>query len=92
MKNDGNYIVSLGNLCRWLGEQAELAGVEIYPGFSAAEVLYDGLGRVKGVATGDMGVSKMENEDLTISRVLNCLRKVYNICRGMPRLSNKDVI
>ena len=56
MKNDGNYIVSLGNFCRWLGEQAELAGVEIYPGFSAAEVLYDGLGRVKGVATGDMGV------------------------------------
>ncbi|MEC8086963.1 MAG: electron transfer flavoprotein-ubiquinone oxidoreductase [Pseudomonadota bacterium] len=58
MKNDGNYIVSLGNFCRWLGEQAELAGVEIYPGFSASEILYDDLGKVKGVATGDMGIGK----------------------------------
>ena len=58
MNNDGNYIVSLGNFCRWLGAQAELAGVEIYPGFSAAEVLYDDLGKVKGVATGDMGIGK----------------------------------
>ncbi len=55
--NDGNYIVSLGNLCRWLGEQAEGLGVEIYPGFAAAEVLYNEDGSVKGIATGDMGVS-----------------------------------
>jgi electron-transferring-flavoprotein dehydrogenase len=55
--NDGNYIVSMGNVCRWLAEQAEGLGVEIYPGFAAAEVLYHEDGRVKGVATGDMGVS-----------------------------------
>ncbi len=57
-KNHGNYIISLGSLCRWLAEQAEAMGVEIYPGFPAAEVLYDGEGRVCGVATGDMGVAK----------------------------------
>jgi electron-transferring-flavoprotein dehydrogenase len=55
MHNNGNYIVSLGNVCRWLGAQAEALGVEIYPGFAAAEVLEEG-GRVVGVATGDMGV------------------------------------
>jgi len=57
MRNHGNYVISLGNLCRWLGEQAEALGVEIYPGFAATEVLYDAAGRVKGVATGDMGVA-----------------------------------
>src|SRR5262245_39570276 len=58
MNNHGNYIVSLGNLCRWLGEQAGELGVEIYPGFAAAEVLYDQKGAVTGVATGDMGIGK----------------------------------
>ncbi|MBL8674433.1 MAG: 4Fe-4S dicluster domain-containing protein, partial [Rhodospirillales bacterium] len=58
MNNHGNYIVSLGNLCRWLGQQAEALGVEIYPGFAAAEVLYNDDGSVKGVATGDMGIGK----------------------------------
>ncbi len=58
MHNQGNYIISLGNLCRWLAQQAEALGVEIYPGFAAAEVLYDDGGRVKGVATGNMGVGK----------------------------------
>jgi len=57
-KNHGNYIVSLGNLCRWLAEQAEALGVEVYPGFAAAEVLYDDEGRVYGVATGDMGINR----------------------------------
>ncbi len=56
--NDGNYVISLGNLCRWLAEQAEALGVEIYPGFAAAEILYAEDGRVRGVATGDMGVSR----------------------------------
>lgn len=55
--NEGNYIVSMGNVCRWLAEQAEAMGVEIYPGFAAAEVLYHEDGSVKGIATGDMGVS-----------------------------------
>lgn len=58
MHNHGNYIVSLGNFCRWLGQQAEELGVEIYPGFAAAEVLYHEDGSVKGVATGDMGIGK----------------------------------
>jgi electron-transferring-flavoprotein dehydrogenase len=58
MNNHGNYIVSLGNLCRWLGQQAEGLGVEIFAGFAAAEVLYDDAGRVSGVATGDMGIGK----------------------------------
>lgn len=58
MNNHGNYIVSLGNVCRWLGEKAEALGVEIYPGFAAAEVLYNNDGAVIGVATGDMGISK----------------------------------
>jgi electron-transferring-flavoprotein dehydrogenase len=58
MHNRGNYIISLGNLCRWLAAQAEELGVEVYPGFAAAEVLYDEEERVCGVATGDMGVGK----------------------------------
>ncbi len=58
MRNHGNYIISLGNLCRWLGRQAEALGVEIYPGFAAAEILYDESGKVAGVATGVMGLGK----------------------------------
>ena len=58
MDNHGNYIVSLGRVCKWLGEQAEALGVEIYPGFAAAEVLFNDAGAVIGVATGDMGVGK----------------------------------
>src|ERR671911_209462 len=58
MENHGNYIISLGELGRWLAAQAEELGVEIYPGFAAAEVLYGEDGAVKGVATGDMGIGK----------------------------------
>src|SRR3546814_19874302 len=58
MHNRGNYVVSLGNVCRWLAEQAEALGAEIYPGFPAAEVLYHDDGRIKGVATGDLGVAR----------------------------------
>jgi electron-transferring-flavoprotein dehydrogenase len=57
-KNDGNYIISLGNVVRWLGQQAEALGVEIFPGFAAAEVLYNDDGSVKGVATGNVGLGK----------------------------------
>ena len=56
MHNHGNYIVSLGNVCRWLAEQAEALGVEIFPGFAASEILYNEDGSIKGVATGDMGI------------------------------------
>ncbi|WP_127524396.1 electron transfer flavoprotein-ubiquinone oxidoreductase [Mesorhizobium sp. Z1-4] len=58
MNNHGNYIVSLGNVCKWLAARAEALGVEIYPGFAAAEVLYNDDGAVIGVATGDMGVER----------------------------------
>ncbi len=58
MNNHGNYIVSLGNVCRWLASQAEELGVEIFPGFAAAEVLYGDKGEVVGVATGDMGIGR----------------------------------
>ena len=58
MSNHGCYIVSLGNVCRWLAKQAEALGVEIYPGFAASEVLYTDAGAVRGVATGDVGVAR----------------------------------
>ena len=58
MHNHGNYIISLGQLCQWMGEQAEGMGVNIFPGFAASEVLYDAEGRVTGVATSDMGIGK----------------------------------
>lgn len=62
MNNEGNYIASLGDVCRWLGEQAEALGVEIYPGFSAQEILYDEKQQVVGVITGDMGVDAQGKE------------------------------
>jgi len=58
MKNHGNYIASLGNLCRWLGEQAEALGVEIYPGMAASELVYGASGEVKGVVAGVFGIAK----------------------------------
>ena len=58
MHNEGNYIISLGRLCQWMAEQAEALGVNVFPGFAASEVLYDDEGRVKGVATSDMGIGK----------------------------------
>ncbi|MBN0978322.1 electron transfer flavoprotein-ubiquinone oxidoreductase [Pseudomonas sp. WS 5059] len=58
MHNEGNYIISLGNLCRWLAQQAENLGVEIYPGFAAQEVLFDENGVVRGIITGDLGVDR----------------------------------
>jgi len=57
-KNEGNYIISLANLTRWLGEQAEALGVDVFPGFAAAEILYNEHGAVSGVATGSMGINK----------------------------------
>src|SRR4051812_25600391 len=57
-ENHGNYVISLGNVVRWLGQQAEALGVEIFPGFPAAEILYNETGAVKGVATGNMGVNR----------------------------------
>jgi electron-transferring-flavoprotein dehydrogenase len=58
MRNKGNYIISLGRLCQWLGEKAELEGINLFPGFAASEVLFDDEGRVRGVATSDLGIGK----------------------------------
>ena len=58
LKNDGNYIISLGNLCKWLGNYAENMGVDIFPGFSAKEILYDNNNKVKGILTGEKGIDK----------------------------------
>jgi electron-transferring-flavoprotein dehydrogenase len=84
-KNHGNYIISLGNLVRWLGEQAEALGVEIYPGFAAAEVLYDDQSRVFGVATGDMGIGVDGEKTVNYQRGME-LRAKYTFfaegCRG----------
>ncbi|MFM7482858.1 MAG: electron transfer flavoprotein-ubiquinone oxidoreductase [Burkholderiaceae bacterium] len=72
-QNHGNYIVSLGNVVRWLAQQAEAMGVEIFPGFAAAEILYDEAGAVVGVATGNMGVSKdgRPGDDFQLGMALN---------------------
>jgi electron-transferring-flavoprotein dehydrogenase len=84
MHNEGNYIVSLGDVCRWLGRQAEALGVEIYPGFAAAELLEEN-GRVVGVATGDMGIGKDGQPTEGYQRGME-LRAAYTLfaegCRG----------
>ncbi|MBU6397018.1 MAG: 4Fe-4S dicluster domain-containing protein [Rhodospirillales bacterium] len=84
MHNEGNYIVSLGNVVRWLGQQAEELGVEIYPGFAAAETLIEN-GRVVGIATGDMGIGKDGEPTDNYARGME-LRATYTIfaegCRG----------
>jgi electron-transferring-flavoprotein dehydrogenase len=84
MHNKGNYIVSLGDVCRWLAQQAEALGVEIYPGFAAAELLDEG-GRIVGVATGDMGVGKDGQPTEAYQRGME-LRAAYTLfaegCRG----------
>ncbi|MBM6551530.1 electron transfer flavoprotein-ubiquinone oxidoreductase [Marinomonas ostreistagni] len=85
LKNDGNYVISLGNLCRWLGQQAEQLGVDVFPGFAVAEVLYHEDGSVKGVATGDMGVSAKGQQLATYTEGME-LHATYTVfsegCRG----------
>src|SRR5256714_10638686 len=84
MSNHGNYIVSLGNLCRWLGEQATEMGVEVYPGFAAAEALYDEKGAVTGVATGDMGVGKNGESTDRFTRGVELKGKYTIIAEAAP--------
>ena len=85
MHNEGNYVASLGNLTRWLAEKAEGLGVEIFPGFAAAEILYHDDGRIKGVATGDMGVDVDGNPKDSFERGME-LHAKYTVfsegCRG----------
>jgi electron-transferring-flavoprotein dehydrogenase len=78
MNNHGNYIGSLGNVCRFLAQKAEALGVEIYPGFAADEILYDGNGVVTGIATGDMGVSKTGDMKAEFTRGME-LRGRYTV-------------
>jgi electron-transferring-flavoprotein dehydrogenase len=84
-QNHGNYVISLANVTRWLGQQAEALGVEIFPGFAAAEVLFHNDGRIKGVATGDMGIGKDGNPTDAFQRGME-LHATYTFfaegCRG----------
>ncbi|MBA3582708.1 MAG: electron transfer flavoprotein-ubiquinone oxidoreductase [Gammaproteobacteria bacterium] len=85
MHNEGNYLISLGSLVRWLGEQAEALGIDIYPGFPAASIVYADNGAVKGVVTGDMGISKEGEHKSSFAPGMELLAK-YTVfaegCRG----------
>jgi electron-transferring-flavoprotein dehydrogenase len=92
MNNHGNYIVSLGLVCRWLAEKAEALGVEIYPGFAATEVLYNDQGAVIGVATGDMGVEKNGEPGPNFARGMELLGKYTLIGEGVRGSLAKQLI
>ena len=92
MNNHGNYIGSLGNLCRWLGEQAAELGVEVYPGFAASEVLYDEENRVVGVATGDMGVGRDGQPTDNFTRGMELRGKYTVIAEGARGSLAKQLI
>ncbi|TDK37205.1 electron transfer flavoprotein-ubiquinone oxidoreductase [Rhizobium deserti] len=92
MNNHGNYIVSLGNVCRWLAEKAEALGVEIYPGFAATEVLYNEAGAVIGVATGDMGVERNGQPGPAFTRGMELHGKYVLIGEGVRGSLAKQLI
>jgi electron-transferring-flavoprotein dehydrogenase len=92
MSNHGNFIVSLGNVCRWLATKAEALGVEIYPGFAAAEVLYDDKGAVRGVATGDMGIGRDGEPGSGFTRGMELLGKYTLIGEGVRGSLAKQLI
>ena len=92
MNNHGNYIVSLGNVCRWLAEQAEALEVEIYPGFAGAEVLYNDDGSVKGVATGDMGVGRDGEQTSSYEPGIELHGKYTFIAEGVRGSLAKELI
>ncbi|MCV9908803.1 electron transfer flavoprotein-ubiquinone oxidoreductase [Brucella sp. HL-2] len=92
MNNHGNYIVSLGNVCRWLGTKAEELGVEIYPGFAATEVLYNDEGAVIGVATGDMGIERDGTHGPNYTRGMALLGKYVLIGEGARGSLAKELI
>lgn len=92
MNNHGNYIVSLGNVTRWLATHAENLGVEIYPGFAAAEVLYNEAGAVIGVATGDMGVERNGEPGPNYTRGMELLGKYVLFAEGARGSLSKQVI
>ena len=92
MNNHGNYIVSLGNVCRWLAEKAEALGVEIYPGFAAAELVFDENGAVKGVATGDMGVQRDGTQGPMYERGMELHGKYVLMGEGARGSLSKELI
>ncbi len=92
LSNHGNYIVSLGELAAWLGEQAEGLGVEIYPGFAASEVLYNEDGAVRGIATGDMGVSRKGEQKPSFTRGMELHGKYTIFAEGARGSLSKQVI
>lgn len=92
MNNHGNYIVSLGNVCRWLATKAEELGVEIYPGFAGAEVLYNEDGSVRGVATGDMGVAKDGHHKDSYTRGMELVGKYTFFAEGVRGSLSKELI
>ncbi|MCY0147700.1 electron transfer flavoprotein-ubiquinone oxidoreductase [Hoeflea sp. G2-23] len=92
MNNHGNFIVSLGNVCRWLGARAEALGVEIYPGFAASEILTDEQGAVIGVATGDMGVERNGEPGPNYARGMALLGKYVLIGEGVRGSLAKQLI
>ncbi len=92
MNNHGNYIVSLGNVCRWLATKAEELGVEIYPGFAATEVLYNEEGAVIGVATGDMGIERNGEPGPNYTRGMALLGKYTLISEGVRGSLAKQLI
>jgi len=92
MGNHHCYIGSLGNVCRWLARKAEALGVEIYPGFAAAEVLYDEQGAVKGIATGDMGIGKDGKPKDSFTRGMELLGKYTLFAEGARGSLTKQLI
>ena len=91
-KNHKNYIISLANLCRWLAEQAEALGVEIFPGFPASEILYNDDGSVKGVATQDMGLDKEGNKKDSYEPGIDLIGKVTVFAEGCRGHLGKQLI
>jgi len=91
-KNHNNYIISLANLCRWLAEQAEALGVEIFPGFPASEILYNDDGSVKGVATQDMGIDKEGNKKDNFESGMELHAKVTVFAEGCRGHLGKQLI
>src|SRR5512141_744512 len=92
MNNHHCYIGSLGDVCRWLGPKAEALGVEIYPGFAAAEVLYDDRGAVRGIATGDMGIAKDGTHKDSFTRGMELLGKYTLFAEGARGSLTKQLI
>jgi electron-transferring-flavoprotein dehydrogenase len=92
MSNHGNYIVSLGNVCRWLATKAEGLGVEIYPGFAASEVLYGERGEVVGVATGDMGIGRKGEHKDSFTRGMELRAKYTLFAEGARGSLSQQII